>query len=338
MPSFVDIPSSQVWWRAVRVVLAIAIVGIVAVALWDNPEDAATELPVTVTLYGPSFLQDVLELGVLPAFARSWHERTGERIEFVTSFAGSGLIVDRVLRRFPAEIVVLSSELDADRLVERAVLPGAVWRALPNGGVSFRSPLALLVRRGDEHGIASWSDLERTEIDVVIPDPITSGCGEHAVLAIWGDAIRSGASPAEAASRLDRVGERIVAMPPSARSARVLFDAGVGDVAVLYETEARSSLTGVVIVPERTLVAEPVVCVIPSRVHADNRARLEALAEFLCRHVEPEFLTAGRLPKLGRGFDEPRAWFVVTDLGEPRELRDRIVVGAWRDRGLRAPP
>ena len=336
MAGYDGAPAATAWRRALRVVLGVALVGIVAVALRERiglPDHAPRR---TITLYGFSVLQEPFENALLPAFRGNWEQRTGERIEFITTFAGSGLIVDEILRRFPAEIAILSSETDAYRLIRGGILPGATWRTLPHGGVLASTPIVLRVRAGNPAGVRGLADLAREDLAIVLPDPITSGCGACTVLAVWADAIRSGA---DADGRLAALHAATVARPPSARAARMAFDGGIGDVVALYEVEARVALDGETVVPPETLLVEPIVCVVPRNVAAEKQDLIEALIEFLWSD-EAKAVLAGygyRVagPEGAEMAPGSPGTFRLADVGDPRDLGTDVLEGAWREAEVR---
>jgi len=334
MAGFAEPAGIDVWRRAVRVVLAVAIVGIVALAVRERITGPPPGTPVTMTVYGISVLQGPFDHDLLPTFARVHEERTGERVEFITAFAGSGLITEEIVRRFPAEIAILSSEIDAFRLVRAGVLPGPTWRSLPDRGVPFRTPLVLAVRPGNPEAILGWSDLARDDVDVVVADPVSSGCGELAVLAVWGDAVRAGREPAGAADAVARVWRRVIAAPPTARAARMLFEAGVGDVVVLYESEARVANGAEIVRPPETLLAEPVLCVVPRNVGEDARERIDAFVTWMWTDDARSRIAAhGFRTDPGPAAGEYR----LADLGDAATLQRDVLDRVWLRPGAVAP-
>jgi len=182
--------------------------------------------PRTVVFYGFSILGEAMNQAILPEFARRWHERTGERIEFVTSFAGSGTITNQLTMGVPAQVALLALELDADRLAKAGVIPPGSWRRLPHGGVVNRTPFVLVVRKGNPKRIRDFADLARPGVKVVHPDPLTSGGANWAILAEYGSAARHAPPGAPEAKRqagfqsLLGVWRNVAAQAASARAAR----------------------------------------------------------------------------------------------------------------------
>src|SRR5206468_9190738 len=123
-------------------------------------------------------------------FARRWQAQTGEHVEFITSFAGSGTITNQITLGVPAQVALLALELDAGRLAKAGVIPPGSWRRLPHGGVVNRTPFVLVVRKGNPKRIHDFADLARPGVKVVHPDPLTSGGANWAILAEYGSAAR----------------------------------------------------------------------------------------------------------------------------------------------------
>ncbi|MBN1825549.1 MAG: substrate-binding domain-containing protein [Candidatus Eisenbacteria bacterium] len=321
-------------WRAA---LAAALLIVLAGVVWFGARSGRNGLPRTLTLYCFSGMQDVMEEGVLPAFRAFWLERTGERVEFITTFAGSGTISDRIVERFPAEVAILSSEMDAFRLAERGVVAGPTWRRQPRGGVLGRSPMVILVRPGNPSGIAGFADLARPGLALVQPDPLTSGAGEWGLLSVWTAANGAGE---EAVDLFRGVRRNTAAVAPSAREARAIFLRGEGDALITYESEAiaLSNRLGsdAVVRPVPTVVAEAVVIAIDKNVAAPQRSLVDGFLGFLWGEEAQSILAAGgfraaddavnaRFPAL------PPVEGAVTlaDLGGAATVRERILGEAW---------
>src|SRR5260370_11862054 len=129
-------------------------------AVWPwTPMARAARPPRTIVFYGFSILRDVIDKAVFPEFQRQWRKRTGERVELVSSFAGSGTITNQIILGVPAQLALLSLDLDAYKLAEARVIPPENWRRLPFGGVVNRTPFIILVRSGNPKGIRDFRDL-----------------------------------------------------------------------------------------------------------------------------------------------------------------------------------
>lgn len=298
----------RAWIGPFLVILAFAAAILIGLRFQD------TAAP-TVTLYAFSSFEDALEDEILPAFRRSWEEQSGEPVHFITSYAGSGTITDRIVREFPAEVAILSSEVDARRLLGSGVLNGPTWKQLPHEGVLARSPIVLMVRPGNPKQIRDLADLARDDVEVLRADPRTSGAGEWSILAVYGAALlRTGDAELAARERAAFDG-RVTATAASMREAHRLFDGGTGDVLPGYAAEARA---GELVVPPVSIVSETVVVEIARNVAPDKRALVDAFLEFLW---SPEAQAA-----LGRFGFEPVAGAAAAPAGAPDAIERRFTL------------
>src|SRR5262245_16105099 len=160
-------------------------------AVWPwTPLAVAARQPRSIVFYGFSILGQAIEKGVFPAFQRQWRERRGERVEIVSSFAGSGTITNQILLGVPAHLALLSLELDAEKLADGGAVEPGSWRRLPFEGVVNRTPFVILVRPGNPKRIRDFEDLARSGVRVVHPDPMTSGGANWAIVAEYGAGVR----------------------------------------------------------------------------------------------------------------------------------------------------
>jgi ABC-type sulfate transport system substrate-binding protein len=320
-------------------------------ALWPwLPVPGRPAAPRTVVFYGFSILGEAMNEAVLPEFARQWRERTGERVEFVTSFAGSGTITNQLIMGVPAQLGLLSLELDAGRLAKAGVIPAGSWRRLPHGGVVNRTPFVLVVRKGNPKGIRDFADLARRGVKVVHPDPLTSGGANWAILAEYGSAARrafpGGEGPAGFQSLLG-IWRNVAAQAASARAARTQFENGFGDVLVTYEQDVledavQGTLPGEIVYPPSTVLSEHTLVILDKNIAPSERPLIDALVAFLWsgpaqklfvakgfRSVD-ERLNAGN-PAFGRIADP----FRVGDFGGWDRVKQEIVDGVWKNRVLK---
>src|SRR5712692_8315940 len=199
---------------------------LLAYAIWPwMPFARLARPPRTIVFYGFSILGDVIDHGVFPAFGKQWRERTGENVEIVSSFAGSGTVTNQIILGVPAHLALLSLELDADKLAEAGIVAKDSWRKLPSGGVVNRTPFIILVRPGNPKAIHDFSDLTRSGVGIVHPDPLTSGGANWAVVAEYGAGARGSADPLRAGrDLLTGIWRNVVAQAASARAARTQFE------------------------------------------------------------------------------------------------------------------
>lgn len=332
--------------RATRLAL-LAGAALLLYALWPwLPVPGRAEPPRTVVFYGFSILGEVLNEDVLPAFTRRWREQTGERIEVITSFAGSGTVTNQLIMGVPAQCALLSLELDAERLAQAGVIPPGSWRRLPHGGVVNRTPFVLVVRKGNPKGLRDFPDLARPGVQVVHPDPLTSGGANWALLAEYGSAARRNPGREKAAGfeTLLGVWRNVSAQAASARAARTQFENGFGDVLVTYEQDviedaAAGTLPGEIVYPPSTVLSEHTLVVVDRNVPPADRPVLDALVHFLwSEEAQRLFVKRGfrsvdeRLNGGNPAFGTLQDPFLVADFGGWDRVKKEIVDGIWKDR------
>ena len=294
----------------------------------------------TVTLYGFSILGDVMNRGVFPAFSEHWEKSTGEKVELISAFAGSGTVTNQIRLGVPAQVAILSLELDAMALEKAGVVDGPTWRKLPHQGVLNQTPFVILVRPGNPKGIRGFDSLAEPGVRVVHPDPLTSGGAQWAVLAEFGSVVRQGGSSAEATELLTKLWKNVVAQASSARSARTQFEGGFGDALITYEQElvVEDRLEGEIVYPTSTILSDHIVVVIERNIAPEDRDLVHAFVDYLWSREAQEIFVRygfrsqesgldGLNPKL-RSIEKP---FTVGDLGGWKQAREEIVNRVWRD-------
>ncbi len=178
---------------------------------------------------------------LIPIFQQQWKEKTGQTVVFEESYQGSGAQSRAVAEGFEADIVALSLEADVIRL-EDAGLITHDWRSQPFGGIISTSVVAFAVREGNPKGIKDWADLAQPDLEILTPNPKTSGGAMWNILALYGAAQRGHvtgftADDTGAQDLLLSVLQNVTVMDKSARDSIVNFEKGVGDVAITYENE-----------------------------------------------------------------------------------------------------
>jgi sulfate/thiosulfate-binding protein len=171
---------------------------------------------------------------IIPAFVKT---PAGAGTQFTQSYGNSGDQARAIISGLPADIAALSLEPDITKLVkEKLVAPG--WRSTPTKGIVTRSVVALSVRPGNPKHISGWADLVKPGIEVLTPNPFTSGGARWNVMAAYGAQIEQGKTEAQATDYLQRLFKNVVVQDKSAREALQSFTSGKGDVLISYENEA----------------------------------------------------------------------------------------------------
>lgn len=225
-----------------------------------------------------------------PAFAAEWKKRTGATLELKQSHGGSSKQIRSVIDGLGADVVTMNGVTDVDQLA-KAKLIAADWAArLPNGSVPYTSTILFIVRQGNPKGIRDWSDLARPGVQVVIPNPKTSGNGRYSYLAAWGYALRQpGGNDASAREFVRRVFANVPVLDTGGRAATTTFaQRGIGDVLLTFENEVALTLKELGadavegVVPSVSVLAEnPVVWIDRTVAKRGTAAAAKAYLEFL---------------------------------------------------------
>ncbi|HEY7935173.1 MAG TPA: sulfate ABC transporter substrate-binding protein [Solirubrobacteraceae bacterium] len=173
---------------------------------------------------------------LVPAFEAT---PAGKGVSFSQSFGPSGEQSRSVANGLPANVVNFSLEPDVERLV-KAGLVSASWNQNATHGFVTDSVAVIIVRKGNPKHIENWSDLVKPGVQVLTPNPFTSGSARWNVMAAYGAQIKEGKTPAQAQEYLKTLFHHVVSQDSSARNALQTFLAGRGDALIDYENEAIS--------------------------------------------------------------------------------------------------
>jgi sulfate/thiosulfate-binding protein len=184
---------------------------------------------------GYSTPESVYTESIEPAFEQT---SQGKGVSFSNSFGASGDQSRAVAAGQPASIVHFAQAGDMERLVEEGELVAKDWEKQPYGGIAQDSVVVITVRKGNPEGIKSFDDILNKDVDVVTPNPFSSGAARWNIMAVYGSEINAGKSPDQALEAVKTLLEKAVAQPGSARDALSAFTQGQGDVLLGYENEA----------------------------------------------------------------------------------------------------
>lgn len=326
--------------KKVALATALALASLVVVAGRCSPE-AGEPRTRQIIVYGFSILGEAMQEGLFPAFAQAWEREHGERVQFLGAFAGSGTVTNQILFGAPADVAILSHELDAFRL-QSAGLVRTDWRAFPYGGVVNRTPFVIVTREGNPRSIRDFADLAGSGIAIAHPDPLTSGGALWAILAEYGSVLVRGGSPDEAEDVLLGIWRNVRYQATSARAVRTQFESGFGDALVTYEQETLSNLmTGEVVYPPATIMSEPVAVLVDRNVVPEEADLVRAFLDFLwTEEAQRLFVQQGfrsvdeELNRASGSFVDVGQPFTVGDLGGWPEANRVIVEAVWKQRVL----
>lgn len=194
------------------------------------------------------------------AIAEAWAQTPeGEGVEFKTSYGASGDQSRAVVDGLEADYVHFSVSSDVTRLVDNGLVADT-WDDGPNKGVVSSSIVVFAVREGNPKNIQTWDDLIADGVEIVTPNPASSGAARWNALAAWGQVIQAGGTDADAEAYLTKFFENVVALPNSGRDATTAFLSGTGDVLMAYENEAilahQNGEQFEYIIPETTILIE----------------------------------------------------------------------------------
>jgi sulfate/thiosulfate transport system substrate-binding protein len=171
---------------------------------------------------------------IIPAFQKT---AAGKGVSFDQSYGSSGEQERAVEGGLSADVVALSLEPDVNKLVD-AGLVDAGWNKGEYDGFVTDSVVTFAVRKGNPKGIETWDDLLKPGVEVITPNPFTSGGAKWNLMAAYGAQLEQGKSPEEALAYLGKLLEHVPVLDKSAREALQTFSSGKGDVLIAYENEA----------------------------------------------------------------------------------------------------
>ncbi len=226
-------------------------------------------------------------------FAAHWKKTTGQDVTLNQSHGGSSRQARSVADGLEADVITMNQHNDIDILHARGGLIPADWaKRLPNNASPTTSISVILVRKGNPKAIRDWSDLGRSGLSVIIPNPKTSGNGRYTYLAAWGAGVKGGASHQAAQALVTRVFANVPVLDGGGRGATTTFaQRNLGDALVTFESEAPliSREFGdhfEVVYPTRTILAENPVSLV-DRV-ADRRGSRKLAEAYLQYLYSPE--------------------------------------------------
>jgi sulfate transport system substrate-binding protein len=223
-------------------------------------------------------------------FAAYWKGRTGQTLNINQSHGGAGKQARAVIDGLDADVVTLAIAYDIDEIAARAKLLPANWQSrLPNNSTPYVSTIVLLVRKGNPKRIRDWSDLVKPGVQVITPNPKTSGGARYNYLAAYAWALKQpGGSPQSAEAFLSRLYKNVPVLDTGARGATTTFaERGLGDVLITWENEAYLSLEEFgpkfdIVYPSQSILAEPPVALIDRNVdRKKTRVQAQGYLNFL---------------------------------------------------------
>src|SRR2546421_7925150 len=207
--------------------------------------------------------------------------QAGNGVTFSQSYGASGEQSRAVAAGLDADVVAFSLEPDITSLVQKNLVAKS-WNKDKYKGMVTRSVVVFIVRDGNPKKLKTWNDLLKPGVQVVTPNPFTSGGARWNVMAAYGGALRSGKTPKQAVDYLAQLWKHVVAQPTSAREGLQTFLAGRRDVFLAYENEAvlaqKKSQPVQFVIPKATILIENPVAVTST---SKNKQQAQAFVRFL---------------------------------------------------------
>jgi sulfate/thiosulfate transport system substrate-binding protein len=278
-----------------------------------------------IDVVGYSTPEAVYEEALEPGFEGT---PEGEGVSFSNSFGASGDQSRAVEAGQPAAVVHFSQAGDMERLVESGQV-SADWNKQKYNGIAEDSVVVIVTRKGNPEGIESFDDLISKDVEVITPNPFSSGSARWNIMGIYGSQISAGKSPEQALDGVKTVLEKTVVQPGSGRDALAAFTQGEGDVLLSYENEAiKAQDEGEDVdytIPPSTLLIET-----PIAITKDAPASAQAFLDYIWsdegqkewaengyRPVNPDLVDPKQFPT-------PKDLFTIDSLGGWNKINDEF--------------
>jgi sulfate/thiosulfate transport system substrate-binding protein len=246
----------------------LAAFGLAATALFGAQRAQAADVTLLNVSYDPT---RELYVDYNAAFAKYWKGKTGQDVKINQSHGGSGKQARSVIDGLSADVVTLALAADIDAVATQGKLLPINWASrLADNSSPYTSTIVFLVRKGNPKGIKDWSDLVKPGIQVITPNPKTSGGARWNYLAAWGWALKQpGGSDATAREFVRKLYKNVPVLDTGARGSTTTFvQRGLGDVLIAWENEALLAVKELgadklqIVVPTVSVLAEPPVAVV----------------------------------------------------------------------------
>lgn len=216
------------------------------------------------------------------SFGDWWKDRTKQDVNFKQSHGGSGKQARAVIDGLNADVVTLALAADIDVIAEKAKLLPANWQSkLPNNATPYTSTIVFLVRKGNPKGLQDWGDLVKDGVEIITPNPKTSGGARWNYLAAWAWAKhQKGGNDAKAQEFVRQIYKNTKVLDSGARGSTTTFaERGIGDVLLAWENEAHLAIREQpgkfeIVTPSLSVLAEPPVAVVEKNAKKNGNENL----------------------------------------------------------------
>jgi sulfate transport system substrate-binding protein len=224
------------------------------------------------------------------AFAAAWKAETGEDVTVQMSHGGAAKQARAVIDGLEADVVTLALAYDIDAIADAGLIEPGWQQELPHNASPYTSTIVFLVRKGNPKGIQDWGDLVKEDVQVITPNPKTSGGARWNYLAAWGWALRQpGGSDETARTFVTDLFKHVPVLDTGARGSTTTFaQRGIGDVLLAWENEAFLALEELgpdqfeIVIPSLSILAEPPVAIVDANVDRHGTRKVaQAYLEYL---------------------------------------------------------
>jgi sulfate transport system substrate-binding protein len=263
-----------------------------------------TLIAAAVLIAAPAFAAELLNVSYDPtrelyvefnkAFAAKWKADKGEDISVKQAHGGSGKQARAVIDGLEADVVTLALAYDVNAIAKKGFIAADWQTKLPENSAPYTSTIVFLVRKGNPKGIKDWNDLLKDDVQVITPNPKTSGGARWNYLAAWAYAKKAkGGSDEKAQEFVKKLLEHVPVLDTGARGSTITFvERGIGDVLLAWENEAYLAVNELgkdkfeIVTPSISILAEPTVAVVDKIV--DKKGTRELATAYLNYLYSPE--------------------------------------------------
>jgi sulfate/thiosulfate-binding protein len=321
---------NRIWTRSLRSLTPLAALAVLVLAGCGGTSDDSAGASgdgggsTKLTLVAYSTPEEAYK-ELIPAFNKT---PEGKGVSFNQSYAASGEQSRAVEGGLKADVVEFSLEPDMTRLVDAGLVDEG-WNQNEYDGFVTNSVVVLMVRKGNPKNIQTWDDLIEDDVEVLVPNPFTSGGAKWDIMAAYGAALEQGKSEDEAKDYLTKLFDHVPVLDKSARESLQTFSSGKGDVLVGYENEAilaqQQGEEVDYVVPDETLLIQNPVAVDNE---SEDPEKAKAFVDFLYTPEAQEiFAGKGYRPvvegtKTSEDFPTPAKLFEISKFGGWGEVND----------------
>ena len=226
--------------------------------------------------------------GVNEKFVAAYKKETGTDVTIKQSHGGSSTQARAVIDGLEADIVTLASYLDTDAISKKGLIKPGWIDEFPNRSLPYTSTIVFVVRKGNPKGVKDWPDLVKPGVEVITPNPKTSGNGYLSFFSAWGSVVLRGGSKDDAVKYVTQLYKQVPVLDSGARGSTTTFvQKNIGDVHLAWENEAHLEVEEAkgdldLIYPPISIRAEPHVAIVDENVdRKKTRAAAEAYLKFL---------------------------------------------------------